>query len=259
MRLGFSVAMHVQPDILLLGRGARRRRRGVPAEVLRQDLATSSAAGGTIVFVSHDPAAVEQLCDRAITVSSTDASSSAGRPSEVVRAYHRRLRGAPARRDDRRVDRQVDRFVPDARGAGGRGRPVDSRQLHGGRAVRASRSGCASEDGPRQRRSVTIGFRDGGGRPLGSQTTRPPSTFGRNELQSGCGSTSTSCRCARGASSSTSGSSVTSDDRELAVAEQRARADASTARRRARRADSARRHVGAAAPATEEQAEVVSR
>ena len=47
-------------------RGAGRRRRGVPAEVLRPARPTSSARGGTIVFVSHDPSAVERLCDRAI-------------------------------------------------------------------------------------------------------------------------------------------------------------------------------------------------
>ena len=65
MRLGFSVAMHIQPDILLLDEVL-----AVGDEAFQQKcfgrLADFRRAGGTIVFVSHDPRAVERLCDRAL-------------------------------------------------------------------------------------------------------------------------------------------------------------------------------------------------
>ena len=65
MRLGFSVAMHIQPDILLLDEVL-----AVGDEAFQQKcferLSDFKRAGGTIVFVSHDPSAVERLCDRAL-------------------------------------------------------------------------------------------------------------------------------------------------------------------------------------------------
>src|SRR4026207_244900 len=65
MRLGFSVAMHVQPDILLLDEVL-----AVGDEAFQQKcfgrIGDFKRAGGTIVFVSHDPGAVERICDRAI-------------------------------------------------------------------------------------------------------------------------------------------------------------------------------------------------
>jgi ABC-type polysaccharide/polyol phosphate transport system ATPase subunit len=65
MRLGFSVAAHIQADVLLLDEvfavgdeEFQRKCFGKIAEFKRR--------GGTIVFVSHDAQAVERLCDRAI-------------------------------------------------------------------------------------------------------------------------------------------------------------------------------------------------
>ena len=65
MRLGFSVAMHVNPDVLLLDEVL-----AVGDEAFQQKcfgrIGDFKRAGGTIVFVSHDPNAVERVCDRAI-------------------------------------------------------------------------------------------------------------------------------------------------------------------------------------------------
>src|SRR5436190_2036146 len=65
MRLGFSVAMHVQPDILLLDEVL-----AVGDEAFQQKcygkIGDFKRAGGTIVFVSHDPGAVELICDEAV-------------------------------------------------------------------------------------------------------------------------------------------------------------------------------------------------
>jgi ABC-type polysaccharide/polyol phosphate transport system ATPase subunit len=65
MRLGFSVAAHIQADVLLLDEvfavgdeDFQRKCFAKIAEVKRR--------GGTIVFVSHDAQAVERLCDRAV-------------------------------------------------------------------------------------------------------------------------------------------------------------------------------------------------
>jgi lipopolysaccharide transport system ATP-binding protein len=65
MRLGFSVAAHLEADVLLLDEvfavgdeDFQRKCFGKIAQFKRR--------GGTIVFVSHDAQAVERLCDRAV-------------------------------------------------------------------------------------------------------------------------------------------------------------------------------------------------
>jgi homopolymeric O-antigen transport system ATP-binding protein len=65
MRLGFSVAAHIEADVLLLDEvfavgdeDFQRKCFGKIHEFKRR--------GGTIVFVSHDAQAVERLCDRAV-------------------------------------------------------------------------------------------------------------------------------------------------------------------------------------------------
>ena len=65
MRLGFSVASHIQADVLLLDEvfavGDEDFQRKCFAKI-----AEFKRRGGTIVFVSHDAQAVERLCDRAV-------------------------------------------------------------------------------------------------------------------------------------------------------------------------------------------------
>ena len=65
MRLGFSVAAHIQADVLLLDEvfavGDEDFQRKCFAKI-----AEFKRRGGTIVFVSHDAQAVERLCDRAV-------------------------------------------------------------------------------------------------------------------------------------------------------------------------------------------------
>jgi len=89
MRLGFSVAMHVQPDVLLLDEVL-----AVGDEPFQQKCYAKiwefKRAGGTIVFVSHDQAAVERVCERAILLDHGRCVES-GPAGEVVSAYHRRL------------------------------------------------------------------------------------------------------------------------------------------------------------------------
>jgi ABC-type polysaccharide/polyol phosphate transport system ATPase subunit len=88
-RLGFSVAMHMAPDILLLDEVL-----AVGDEAFQQKcygkIWDFKRAGGTIVFVSHDPHAVELLCDRAILLERGRLTAE-GSAREVLVAYHRRL------------------------------------------------------------------------------------------------------------------------------------------------------------------------
>src|SRR6266705_2417858 len=65
VRLGFSIAAHLDPDILLLDEVLAVGDVAFQARCLDR-IGELRKAGRTIVFVSHDLAAVYQLCDRAI-------------------------------------------------------------------------------------------------------------------------------------------------------------------------------------------------
>ena len=165
MRLGFSVAMHVQPDVLLLDEVL-----AVGDESFQQKCYSKiwefKRGGGTIVFVSHDQAAVERVCDRAILLESGRCVG-AGPAADVVGAYHRRLVSSSA-------DTAAAR---DGRGAGSN-RIHEVRAISGDGSVRqrftegepmALEIWLYAEDGLEDGR-VTLGLRDSGGRALGSQT-----------------------------------------------------------------------------------------
>jgi lipopolysaccharide transport system ATP-binding protein len=53
------------------------------------------AAGGTLVFVSHEAAVVERLCERAILLDNGRVVEQ-GPAHDVLHAYHRRLADEPA-------------------------------------------------------------------------------------------------------------------------------------------------------------------
>jgi ABC-type polysaccharide/polyol phosphate transport system ATPase subunit len=179
MRLGFSVAMNVMPDVLLLDEVLAVGDEAFQAKCFGR-IWDFKRAGGTIVFVSHDPSAVEQLCDRAILLEQGRVVER-GDADEVVRAYHRRL---AARRPGVTTERVL-------------GRATGSCQIHEVRAL-------GGEQGVRDRfvegepfavevwlrsetglvaAQLTIGFRDAGGRALAGQTT-PALDLAAGELQS---------------------------------------------------------------------------
>jgi ABC-type polysaccharide/polyol phosphate transport system ATPase subunit len=165
MRLGFSVAMHVKPDVLLLDEVL-----AVGDEAFQQKcferIDDFKRGGGTIVFVSHDPSAVEQLCDRAIMLEHGCVVEE-GSAAEVVSAYHRRLAG----------DRSERRGPQDGRG-GGSCRVHEVRAVGGDGLARdrftegepmALEVWLFSEQGL-EGANVTVGIRDAVERPVGSQT-----------------------------------------------------------------------------------------
>ncbi len=164
-RLGFSVAMHVKPDVLLLDEVL-----AVGDEAFQQKcfgrIWDFKRAGGTIVFVSHDPSAVEHLCDRAVMLEYGRVVEE-GAAADVVSAYHRRLVS----------DESEGRVSRDARG-GGLCRVHEVRAVGGDGVARdrftegepmALEVWFYSEQGV-EGANVTVGIRDAGERPIGSQT-----------------------------------------------------------------------------------------
>jgi ABC-2 type transport system ATP-binding protein len=88
-RLGFAVSMHIDPDVLLLDEvlavGDEAFQRKCIARIFDY-----KASGGTLVFVSHDAAAVERLCDRALLLDHGQPVA-LGAAADVLREYHRRM------------------------------------------------------------------------------------------------------------------------------------------------------------------------
>jgi len=84
-RLGFSVAFHMEPDILLvdevLGVGDADFQRKSQAEMERK-----IASDKTIVLVSHSNEVIQKLCNRAVWIEHGETRLE-GSPNEVVTAY----------------------------------------------------------------------------------------------------------------------------------------------------------------------------
>jgi ABC-type polysaccharide/polyol phosphate transport system ATPase subunit len=97
MRLGFSVAAHIESDVLLLDEvfavGDEQFQRKCFGKI-----AEFKNRGGTIVFVSHDAQAVERLCDRAVLLRRGEVGFD-GPTQEAIAAY-RRLLAADASPDE---------------------------------------------------------------------------------------------------------------------------------------------------------------
>jgi ABC-type polysaccharide/polyol phosphate transport system ATPase subunit len=165
MRLGFSVAMHIQPDLLLLDEVLAVGDEAFQHKCFAR-IADYQRGGGTIVFVSHDAGSVERVCDRAIMLEHGRVLEE-GPAGEVVRAYHRRLVTGPAK-------------AAAARNGGGTG----GCRVHEVKAVAGDGSARDrfTEGEPMALEvwlyseheivdtSVTVGIRDADGRPVGSQT-----------------------------------------------------------------------------------------
>jgi ABC-type polysaccharide/polyol phosphate transport system ATPase subunit len=91
MRLGFAIAAHLEADVLLLDEvfavGDEEFQRKCFGRIFE-----FKQAGGTIVFVSHDAASVERLCERAILLRAGRVEFD-GSTHDAIVAYHRQLAG----------------------------------------------------------------------------------------------------------------------------------------------------------------------
>ncbi len=134
MRLAFSISSHVQPDVLLLDEvlavgdeAFQRKCFGRIFEFRR--------SGGTLVFVSHDPGAVERVCDRAVLLEGGRIVDD-GSTADVLATYHHRLAG------DGRAGAATD---------GSRGAVADDPRVWGNREVVIRASRLIGKDGPADR------------------------------------------------------------------------------------------------------------
>jgi ABC-type polysaccharide/polyol phosphate transport system ATPase subunit len=85
VRLGFSIAAHLDPDILLLDEVLAVGDLIFQARCL--DLISQlRKSGRTIVLISHDLAAIQRLCDRALLMHQGQVAMS-GAPSQVIERY----------------------------------------------------------------------------------------------------------------------------------------------------------------------------
>ncbi len=93
-RLGFSVALQVEPDVLLIdevlavGDAEFQQKSGA---ALRERI----HGGTTVVFVSHGDAQIRQVCDRALWIEH-GRSMMQGNVDDVLRAYHAETHNAAA-------------------------------------------------------------------------------------------------------------------------------------------------------------------
>ena len=199
MRLGFSVAAHIQADVLLLDEvfavGDEEFQRKCFGKIHE-----FKSRGGTIVFVSHDAQAVERLCDRAVLLQAgrgrvrrLDARGDRAVPAAARRrAQPRRARGRAARVGERRGAHRL--------GAAPRRR---RRRARGQFAVRraARRSSSSSPPTPSVAPPrVSLELRDNDGVVLGG-VVQPTAELGwgaRRRRARSCGSRSTACRSPRG-------------------------------------------------------------
>jgi len=91
VRLGFSIAAHLDPDILLLDEVLAVGDAAFQAKCL-QRINELRQVGTTIVFISHDLGAVERVCDRVLLMQRGEIAAS-GSPSEVIAEYQRPAAG----------------------------------------------------------------------------------------------------------------------------------------------------------------------
>jgi lipopolysaccharide transport system ATP-binding protein len=92
LRLGFAVAAHLDPDLLIVDEVLAVGDAGFQKKCLSvmEDL---QSGGRTVLFVSHNMAAVENLCSRCIWIDSGQVRMD-GSPREVIEAYMGTFAGA---------------------------------------------------------------------------------------------------------------------------------------------------------------------
>ena len=95
VRLGFSIAAHLQPDILLLDEVLAVGDAAFQVKCFERIRALRDM-GTTIVFISHDLNAVESLCDRALLLSSGEITAD-GPASDVISQYEHSAYGIQGR------------------------------------------------------------------------------------------------------------------------------------------------------------------
>jgi ABC-type polysaccharide/polyol phosphate transport system ATPase subunit len=89
LRLAFAVASHVRADIMLLDEVFAVGDEAFQRKCMGR-MSDFRHSGGTLVFVSHDPSAVERICDRAVLLEAGLITAD-GNVQDVLAGYHRLL------------------------------------------------------------------------------------------------------------------------------------------------------------------------
>jgi ABC-type polysaccharide/polyol phosphate transport system ATPase subunit len=108
MRLAFSIAVHVDPEVLLVDEILAVGDESFQQKCLRR-IRSFQADGGTIVYVSHSLASVQEMCTEAAWIES-GVMRKIGSPESVVEAYLDRVREHDAELEQKeglRPDRKV--------------------------------------------------------------------------------------------------------------------------------------------------------
>jgi lipopolysaccharide transport system ATP-binding protein len=89
VRLGFAIAAHLDPHILLVDEVLAVGDAEFQSRCL-QRIQELKNQGTTNLFISHDLTAIQRLCDNAVLLERGEIAAT-GRPADVVAAYHRRI------------------------------------------------------------------------------------------------------------------------------------------------------------------------
>src|SRR6266478_530340 len=98
VRLGFSIAAHLEPDILLLDEVLAVGDAAFQAKCLKR-IKQLERAGTTIVFISHDLYSVKRLCNRVLLLDRGRIIAS-GDPGEVIKTYRHASRITESKSDN---------------------------------------------------------------------------------------------------------------------------------------------------------------
>jgi lipopolysaccharide transport system ATP-binding protein len=148
MRLAFSVAAHLEPEILIIDEVLSVGDLAFQQKCLAR-MEAASGEGRTIIFISHNLAAIRNLCDRAIMLSAGKIVAE-GSVSEVTETYVGDILSGPEQTLAERENRVGD----------GRLRYTDIRLERGGEVIDSPVTG---EDF-----DIVVGFETKDGKPLES-------------------------------------------------------------------------------------------
>lgn len=105
VRLGFAIAMHIQPDILLVDEVLAVGDQDFQERCLRE-IRRLHASGVTIVFVTHYPEQAERLCDRVVWMEQGRVRA-LGPATQILAAYHDDMIGRRYAKSQGRLDSAV--------------------------------------------------------------------------------------------------------------------------------------------------------
>ena len=124
LRLGFSIAAHLEADVLLIDEVLAVGDEGFQRKCLRR-ISEQIAAGATVVLVSHDAGAIERVCDRVVVLDAGRVEFD-GPTAEGLLHYHRLMGTERGGGESLRAgaDRALEVLDVELRDAAGRGSSV---------------------------------------------------------------------------------------------------------------------------------------